>query len=1299
VASVTEADGINPPRTNAYSYAGGYFDGSRREFSGFAAVTNVDPTLRTTVTYFHTGGGRNYSTLGEYQDSGNFAKRGMAWRIESYGYDLLLYKVVVNQIDQTNYNNGTRFFPFISQTFDYDYPGGGSPRTTGTRFVYDVTTGNLTNKTEWGEVTNVNLSTFAAPTDVNTNDNQYYQYVYASIGYSTPGGTFYITDHPATTALTSDAGGSSVVQQTQYTYNSSNPGGGTLATKQVQISPGYFATSGYGGYNSYGLPTLKTNPVGVVTTITYDSTYNTYPATTTVGSLPPTTTSYDARSGLITSVTDPMGVTVANTYDTFYRLTESDKTPVNGTQYWMKKVGYNLGVISGGTAVSYIAETNNDGVNTVSGVESRTYVDGFGRVVQTCTQGEAGNYRVVSTSYDGRGNVLLTTWPIFGGSSAFSKPTTGQMASWIGYDAAGRAATNRPVIVTFDGNGAFSSKADSGGDAGTSPLGPRTWSYVNGTDPWWIVFTDEDGKIRRYGLDAFGRTNQIQEVDGSSTYTTTLKYDLANNLTNIVNANTQSIYWAYNDAGNVVAMADPHLGQWTYVRDYAGRVRVQTDARGDVISNSYVNASGQDPLGRLQVQTVYSLNYSNHALVPALTNIYTYDSSGGDGTFTVYPGLLYQVTDSEGWEKTGYDNHGRIIKTARHLNINNQTYTNSFAYNDGDKVTANTYPNSGPTITNVYLTGGSLGSVSRVGAASPYYSVSATAFDEFGHVTNFLYGNTLTTTRSYYSTSKRLQTISCGTSGSIFKRTYTYTTNDDVASLVGTGISGTINVTYDNLHRIKSYTGPSGNYGYDSVGNMTTNIESGTAVAYSYANPRKQAVRTAFGYTNLYDLCGNMIVRHGGLTNSQAMTYDAENHLKIFSQAGVVVVEYGYAADGARLWKRIDQSATNVQVWIGNNYEEKSGKVLFHVYAGDQLVCTFEPTSTLNGGGVSTNVGYYYHEDNLNSSCVLSSPGGTLQETNVYYPFGRIELTAAQPGTFQVSRQFTGLVKDDETGLYYCVRRYYDPELGRFIQPDQVIQDLANPQSYNRYSYCANNPLRYTDPTGLDFIATSADLRYGYIPGPNAYKTGNSTIGQIGASFYNVLPAFANATYQAMRGIGALDSAAGDVLQTATFAVTGDPQLAANSRGLTLLVPVGGEIGAAEKIETTVIKADEAASSAIVKYDPKFALQQGANPATVVPDAYSVVRGGQAPMPAAGATFSGSMGATVPEAAAGVPHGTIRATTAGAVRQQGGSVVLAPEATRSGAINQSHVNVTEGSSPTVFGPPAPNPVPKSERVQ
>jgi len=135
------------------------------------------------------------------------------------------------------------------------------------------------------------------------------------------------------------------------------------------------------------------------------------------------------------------------------------------------------------------------------------------------------------------------------------------------------------VTATFNSAGAFSSKSDLGGET-ESLLGAKTWSFLNGSDPWWIVQTDEDGQVRRYGLDAFGRTNQIQEVDGSANYTTALKYGVAGDLTNIVNANSENIYFAYNDLGDMVAMADPNLGQWTYVRDYAGRVRVQTDARG-----------------------------------------------------------------------------------------------------------------------------------------------------------------------------------------------------------------------------------------------------------------------------------------------------------------------------------------------------------------------------------------------------------------------------------------------------------------------------------------------------------------------------------------------------------------------------------------------------------------------------------------------------------------------------------------------------------------------------------------------
>ena len=60
---------------------------------------------------------------------------------------------------------------------------------------------------------------------------------------------------------------------------------------------------------------------------------------------------------------------------------------------------------------------------------------------------------------------------------------------------------------------------------------------------------------------------------------------------------------------------------------------------------------------------------------------------------------------------------------------------------------------------------------------------------------------------------------------------------------------------------------------------------------------------------------------------------------------------------------------------------------------------------------------------------------------------------------------FTGQ-RLDATVLYYYNARYYDPLIGRFISPDTVIPNPANPQSFNRYSYCFNNPLKYDEPSG-----------------------------------------------------------------------------------------------------------------------------------------------------------------------------------------------------------------------------------------
>jgi hypothetical protein len=93
-----------------------------------------------------------------------------------------------------------------------------------------------------------------------------------------------------------------------------------------------------------------------------------------------------------------------------------------------------------------------------------------------------------------------------------------------------------------------------------------------------------------------------------------------------------------------------------------------------------------------------------------------------------------------------------------------------------------------------------------------------------------------------------------------------------------------------------------------------------------------------------------------------------------------------------------------------------------------------------------------------------------------------------------------------------------------------------------------------------------------------------------------------------------------------------------------------------------------------------------------------VVRGGAGDLPPPGTVFSGAVGEALTDAAAFVPHGTIRFTTVGAILAAGGSVTLKPEMTRSGKINERHVDVIEGLSPSTFSSPLPNPVPKSRRI-
>ena len=71
--------------------------------------------------------------------------------------------------------------------------------------------------------------------------------------------------------------------------------------------------------------------------------------------------------------------------------------------------------------------------------------------------------------------------------------------------------------------------------------------------------------------------------------------------------------------------------------------------------------------------------------------------------------------------------------------------------------------------------------------------------------------------------------------------------------------------------------------------------------------------------------------------------------------------------------------------------------------------------------------------------------------------------------THLFDRGYTGHEHLDQFGLINMNGRIYDPKLGRFLSPDPYIQEPENTQSFNRYSYCLNNPLVFTDPSGNSF--------------------------------------------------------------------------------------------------------------------------------------------------------------------------------------------------------------------------------------
>ncbi|HLU46475.1 MAG TPA: RHS repeat-associated core domain-containing protein, partial [Planctomycetota bacterium] len=122
----------------------------------------------------------------------------------------------------------------------------------------------------------------------------------------------------------------------------------------------------------------------------------------------------------------------------------------------------------------------------------------------------------------------------------------------------------------------------------------------------------------------------------------------------------------------------------------------------------------------------------------------------------------------------------------------------------------------------------------------------------------------------------------------------------------------------------------------------------------------------------------------------------------------------------------------------------------------------------------------FAHSDHLGSTSVTTDRDGALLEELAYFPFGELRHRHAESSSSASEYDFTGKETDDESGLVYHGARFYLPSMGRFLSVDPLYGDpasvdgdkldqlISSPQRFSIYSYVLNNPLRYTDPNGLE---------------------------------------------------------------------------------------------------------------------------------------------------------------------------------------------------------------------------------------
>jgi RHS repeat-associated protein len=154
------------------------------------------------------------------------------------------------------------------------------------------------------------------------------------------------------------------------------------------------------------------------------------------------------------------------------------------------------------------------------------------------------------------------------------------------------------------------------------------------------------------------------------------------------------------------------------------------------------------------------------------------------------------------------------------------------------------------------------------------------------------------------------------------------------------------------------------------------------------------------------------------------------------------------------------------------------------VYAYDAFGSLAAEYSTQSAASACVTFTCYLTVDHLGSTRMLTDSNGNAAKLYDYLPFGE-ELLANQDGRSSLyssspdglGPKFTGQTWDGESSLYWFNVRHMSGAQGRFqgVDPGNAGANLADPQTWNMYAYVGNNPLTYTDPSGMGFWSSLLD--------------------------------------------------------------------------------------------------------------------------------------------------------------------------------------------------------------------------------